>query len=284
MLKHRTLAIFACTAALIGHGSAYAQTPSVGGDGTAGQIAPAPLPAGDAGPAASSAASDTRFDGVVIPEGFERQSALVTAAELMGADIYDREGASIGKVADLVIGIDVAQSGGADRESTHGLTKTESIPDQQAGEAPNAAAQTAAEVVADGQGDAAATAAQGTGSTTPAQNNTTSTGATAAQGTEGMTPDAAATQSGTQVTPPAANGAQDGAATEGRLSHAVVDIGGFLGIGAHTAAIPVEDLAIFRSTTETRVYVALSREQLEVLPIFNKDDPATLGRSMVGSN
>lgn len=284
MLKHRTWAIFACTAAFIGHGSAYAQTPSVGDDGAAGQLAPALLPAGDAGSAPSSAASDTRFDGVVIPEGFERQSALVTAAELMGADIYDREGASIGKVADLVIGMDVAQSGGADRESTHGLTKTESIPDQQAGEAPNAAAQSAAEVVADGQGDAAAIATQGTGSTTPAQASKTSTGATAAEGTEGMTPDAAATQSGTQVTPPATSGAQDGAAAEGRLSHAIVDIGGFLGMGAHTTAIPVEDLAIFRSATETRVYVALSREQLEALPIFNKDDPATLGRSMVGSN
>lgn len=78
------------------------------------------------------------------------------------------------------------------------------------------------------------------------------------------------------MTPPPATAAQGGAASEGRLSHAVIDIGGFLGLGGHTTAIPVGDLAIFRSSSETRVYVAL--------PVFNKDDPATLGRSMVGSN
>lgn len=303
MLKQRNIAILACTAAFIGYGTAHAQTPPVTGDPAAGQTAPVAPGAGQTAPAVmpdsaagsppSNALTDTRFDGVVVPEGFERQSALVTAAELMGADIYDREGASIGKVADLVIGMDVAQSGGADRESTHGLTKTESIPDQQSGAAPDAAAQTAAETAADRQTDAVtptldtsntATAAQGTGTTTPAQNTTTADGATAAQGTEGMTPNASVTQSGTEVTPPAADAAQGGAAGEGRLSHAVIDIGGFLGLGGHTTAIPVEDLAIFRSSSETRVYVALTREELEALPVFNKDDPATLGRSMVGSN
>lgn len=68
----------------------------------------------------------------------------------------------------------------------------------------------------------------------------------------------------------------------GEISHAVLDIGGFLGLGEHQIALPVSDLQIFRSDTDDlRVYVAWTREQLGELPTYDPDDPSTLGRPLV---
>lgn len=235
-------------------------------------FAQAPNPNNDA--PSTPTASDTPTE-VIVPEGFERQSTVLTAEELKGATIYDISGASIGTVHDLVIGMDVAQSGGADRESTPGATKTETIPEQQSTSPPVSPASNSLSDTSKTADTVTGQAIEGTGSTTPSNQSG------AQQTTEGMSKSAATTQSGTDILP---REASDAAAnpTEGQVTHAVIDVGGFLGMGEHRTAIPIQDLAIFRSTAETRIYLPWSREQLEQLPVFNQDDPATLGRSMVG--
>lgn len=58
------------------------------------------------------------------------------------------------------------------------------------------------------------------------------------------------------------------------LSHAVIDVGGFLGMGKHRVAIPVEELQIYRSGTESMIYLPWTREQVEALPEFDAEGPA----------
>lgn len=65
---------------------------------------------------------------------------------------------------------------------------------------------------------------------------------------------------------------------DGQLSHVVLDVGGFLGIGAHTVAVPMGALQVFRDANEdVRVYLPWTQAQLEALPEYDADDPATLG-------
>lgn len=70
-------------------------------------------------------------------------------------------------------------------------------------------------------------------------------------------------------------------ADKGQLTHAVLDVGGFLGLGQHRVAVPVSDLAVYRSDTETRVYLPWSEEQLKAAPAYDRDDPSTLGRPLM---
>lgn len=65
---------------------------------------------------------------------------------------------------------------------------------------------------------------------------------------------------------------------DGTISHAVLDIGGFLGIGEHRVAVPVSDLAVYRSDSEVRIYLPWTREQLEAVPEYVEGDATTLGR------
>jgi sporulation protein YlmC with PRC-barrel domain len=55
---------------------------------------------------------------------------------------------------------------------------------------------------------------------------------------------------------------------EGQVSQAVLDVGGFLGIGTKTVALPIGDVDILQSQdgSEVRVYVPHTREQLESMP------------------
>lgn len=60
---------------------------------------------------------------------------------------------------------------------------------------------------------------------------------------------------------------EDGATVNG----AVIDVGGFLGLGEHRVALSMDELKIMRSTDdadELRVYVSASREQLESMPEY----------------
>lgn len=127
--------------------------------------------------------------------------------------------------------------------------------------------------------------ASGTGtSETTAPSDNVHTGATgdaadgAATDGTGTAPDANAT--GT-TTPTGANDKLTPGVTAGagEATHAVLDIGGFLGMGEHRIAVPITDLAIYRSDSETRVYLPWTREQLEALPAYDENDPTTLGRS-----
>lgn len=57
---------------------------------------------------------------------------------------------------------------------------------------------------------------------------------------------------------------------DGVVEFFIVDVGGFLGIGAHTVALGLDEVTVLRSEdgNEIRVYVDASREQLEQMPAF----------------
>ncbi|RJL21525.1 photosystem reaction center protein H [Paracoccus siganidrum] len=61
------------------------------------------------------------------------------------------------------------------------------------------------------------------------------------------------------------------------ITHAIIDVGGFLGLGEHRVAIPVADLVVFTNEDELRIYLPWTQEQLEALPEFDEDDPDTTG-------
>lgn len=52
------------------------------------------------------------------------------------------------------------------------------------------------------------------------------------------------------------------------ISHILVDVGGFLGMGSHTVALPVEDVSIMWNdqNDDVLVHVQTTREQLEAMP------------------
>lgn len=54
------------------------------------------------------------------------------------------------------------------------------------------------------------------------------------------------------------------------VTHVLVDVGGFLGIGSHTVALPVEDVNILwhDANDDVRIHVQMTREQLETLPEY----------------
>lgn len=58
---------------------------------------------------------------------------------------------------------------------------------------------------------------------------------------------------------------------EGQVTHAIIDVGGFLGMGEKPVALDLADIDILRNEAgdDVRVYVAMTREQLETLPAFD---------------
>lgn len=70
-----------------------------------------------------------------------------------------------------------------------------------------------------------------------------------------------------------------GADEGGRITHALLDVGGFLGMGKHRVAVPVSDLAVYGNGSDLRVYLPWSRDQLKALPAYDEDNPSTLGTS-----
>jgi hypothetical protein len=56
---------------------------------------------------------------------------------------------------------------------------------------------------------------------------------------------------------------------EGQVTHVVLDVGGFLGIGAKSVALPMEELTVAQRDGTVRLWVGLSREELEALPEHN---------------
>lgn len=60
--------------------------------------------------------------------------------------------------------------------------------------------------------------------------------------------------------------------TDGKLEKAVIDVGGFLGIGEKPVALPIDKIHILRRQDgdELRVYVDMTREALETLPAWSR--------------
>ena len=71
----------------------------------------------------------------------------------------------------------------------------------------------------------------------------------------------------------------DAADDAAEISHAILDIGGWLGIGQHRVAIPLSDLVIYVNNDDAedvRIYLPRTLEQLEALPEFDENAPLTV--------
>lgn len=55
---------------------------------------------------------------------------------------------------------------------------------------------------------------------------------------------------------------------DGKITHAVIDVGGFLGMGAHSVLLPFEQLTVLRKTDgdDVRVHVDTTKDQLKSMP------------------
>jgi len=53
-----------------------------------------------------------------------------------------------------------------------------------------------------------------------------------------------------------------------RITDAVIDVGGFLGLGAHSVLLPFSQLTVLRATagSDLRVHLDTTKERLEALP------------------
>lgn len=81
---------------------------------------------------------------------------------------------------------------------------------------------------------------------------------------------------GTSTFSEGADGTADDTA---EISHAILDIGGWLGIGQHRVAIPLSDLVVYTNNDDAedvRIYLPRTQEQLEALPEFDEDAPVTV--------
>lgn len=56
---------------------------------------------------------------------------------------------------------------------------------------------------------------------------------------------------------------------EGQVTHVVLDVGGFLGIGAKSVALPMEELTIAQRDGSVQLWVDMSKESLEALPVHS---------------
>jgi len=56
--------------------------------------------------------------------------------------------------------------------------------------------------------------------------------------------------------------------TEGKITEAVIDVGGFLGLGAHAVVMPFTDLTVLRQTSgsEVRVHLDTTKDRLLAMP------------------
>jgi hypothetical protein len=56
--------------------------------------------------------------------------------------------------------------------------------------------------------------------------------------------------------------------TDGKITDAVIDVGGFLGMGAHSVKVPFSDLTVLRKTdgSDVRVYLDATKDSLKAMP------------------
>ncbi|WP_296478782.1 PRC-barrel domain-containing protein, partial [Roseinatronobacter sp.] len=56
--------------------------------------------------------------------------------------------------------------------------------------------------------------------------------------------------------------------SDGKITDAIVDVGGFLGIGAHSVLLPFSQLTVLRQTagSDVRVHLDTTKEKLKAMP------------------
>jgi hypothetical protein len=232
---------------------------------------------------------------ITVPEGFQREEAALTAEDLLSASVYDARGDAVGEIEDLVMATgDTGAATGQTGTGTAGQSdmSTDATGTTGTGTTGTGTTGTDSNMTADQTGTTTGTTDGATGTTEGGTATADNTGNTdnSATGTTGDNTVASdnnmATDTGTNTTGNTTGIAGDGtAATDGRagesvmgeVTHAIIDVGGFLGIGERRVALPISDLVVYRSDAEMRVYLPWTEEQLEELPVYNVNDPATLG-------
>lgn len=56
--------------------------------------------------------------------------------------------------------------------------------------------------------------------------------------------------------------------TDGKITDAVIDVGGFLGMGAHSVMVPFTNLTVLRETSgsDVRVHMDTTKDRLKAMP------------------
>ncbi len=56
--------------------------------------------------------------------------------------------------------------------------------------------------------------------------------------------------------------------TDGKITNAVIDVGGFLGMGAHSVMLPFSQLTVLRETdgSDVRVHLDTTKDKLKAMP------------------
>jgi len=56
--------------------------------------------------------------------------------------------------------------------------------------------------------------------------------------------------------------------TDGKITQAVIDVGGFLGLGAHSVVMPFSDLTVLREMNgaDVRVHLDTTKDRLKAMP------------------
>lgn len=259
-------------------------------------------------------AADEPLPTIAPPDGYVEGEVVLTTENLQGATVYDASGDEIGEVHGLVFanGSTSLQGGdagaalqgsdaGAAMQGSDAAT-TMPAPGADTETTPAAPPPAAAETGTD-TGDTtdtattnSATAPATEDANTSVESGTASPEATApaldtdssnvASGTdrgdsdriEGIGSDAGTITPTDATTPPVQTAPEGEAQPMGsaEISHAIIDVGGFLGMGEHRVAIPVGDLVVYRKDTDIRIYLPWTRQQLEALPEFDEDGPAPM--------
>lgn len=220
------------------------------------------------------------------PEGYTAFDATtLTVDDLQGATIYDANGESVGSISDFVLtGAESGTSGAAGMDASGGVSDTGSTTTDTTDGTTSGSATTDNTTGTGGTSDSGDTSSgSGAGTTATDSTNSGSNSGATVEGTGG-TGDSGDTSTGMASTD--GTGTVTGTGTEdqqaldvgqGRISHVVLDVGGFLGMGVHTVAIPIEELQVFRDTNnDIRVYLPWTEDQLKALPEYDENNPSTL--------
>lgn len=250
-------------------------------------------------------AADEPLPTITPPDGYVEGEVVLTTENLQGATVYDASGDEIGEVHGLVFanGSTSLQGGdaGAAMQGSDAAT-TMPAPGADTETTPAAPPPAAAETGTDtGDTTDTATTDSATAPATEDANTSVESGTASPEATapaldtdssnvasstdrgdsdriEGIGSDAGTITPTDATTPPVQTAPEGEAQPMGsaEISHAIIDVGGFLGMGEHRVAIPVGDLVVYRKDTDIRIYLPWTRQQLEALPEFDEDGPAPM--------
>ncbi|UFS64616.1 photosystem reaction center protein H [Paracoccus denitrificans] len=217
---------------------------------------------------------------ITPPEGYVEGEVVLTTETLQGATVYDSAGDEIGEVHGLVFANGTTSLQGGDAGAA--MPEAGATPESPAASEPTPGA---AEVEPEpGASDATGAVEGETASPETATPGMETEPADAAGGAdtadtdrmENIGSDIGTTTPTDATTPPVqtATDAQPEQMGTAEISHAIIDVGGFLGMGEHRVAVPIGDLVVYSKDADLRIYLPWTREQLEALPEFDENAPA----------